>query len=380
MSTKRDCYEVLGVERDAYVEVIKKAYRGLAMKYHPDRNVGDEEASIRFKEAAEAYAILSDGEKKQVYDRYGHAGLNGMGGMPDFGGGAESIFEAFGDFFGDILGGGGGRRQRGGPRAGADLGMHLQIDLIEAYRGVRRKVTLERNELCGECSGTGAKKGSKPATCRTCNGHGVVIVAQGFFRVQQTCRACGGRGQIIADPCNGCRGRGRIPQQRTVEVDIPPGVSTGNRLQVQGEGEAGEPGAPRGMLVLELQVRDHPLFRREGDHLICQVPITFSQAALGATVDVPTLDGPIAQAIQPGIQSGDVIHLHGKGMPNVRSGRRGELAVQVLVETPRALTPRQEELLRELAELDHKNVSANRKGFFDSIKKLFTGPEMPEEK
>jgi molecular chaperone DnaJ len=377
MSTKRDCYEVLGVAKDASDEAIKKAYRGLAMKYHPDRNVGDEDASHRFKEAAEAYAILSDGEKKQVYDRYGHAGLNGMGGMPDFGG-AESIFEAFGDFFGDILGG--GRRQRGGPRAGADLSTHLEIDLIEAYRGVRRKVTITRNELCTECSGSGAKKGSKPATCRTCNGHGVVIAAQGFFRVQQTCRACGGRGQIIADPCNGCRGRGRVPQQRTVEVDIVPGISTGQGIQVRGEGEAGEPGAPRGSLVVQIQVRDHPLFRREGNHLICQVPITFSQAALGATIDVPTLDGPLAQTIPAGIQSHEVIQLRGKGMPDVRSGRRGDLVAQLLVETPRSLTPRQEELLRELAELDHKNVSANRKGFFDKIKELFTGTETPEEK
>ena len=375
MATRRDYYEVLGVERNASEDQLKKAYRALAMKYHPDRNVGDDDAAATFKEAAEAYAVLSDGQKRQVYDRYGHAGLTGAGGMPDFGG-AESIFEMFGDFFGDVFGGGRGRSR--GPRGGNDLGMGLSIDLIEAYRGVRKSVTLDRNELCSECSGSGAKKGSKPATCRTCQGQGATIVSQGPFRVQQTCRTCGGRGSIITDPCAGCHGRGRMPVRRTVEVDIPAGVQTGMRLSVPGEGEAGDPGGPRGSLVIEIQVHDHPLFRRQDDHLICQVPITISQAALGANVEVPTLDGAKVHAIPAGTQSGDVIHLHGKGMPNVRTGRRGELAVQVIVETPRNLTKRQEELLRELAELDHKNVSAQRKSFFDKIKELFTGPEEAE--
>jgi molecular chaperone DnaJ len=372
MATQRDYYEVLGVTKSASDDEIKKAYRGLAMKYHPDRNVGDEDAAVMFKEAAEAYAVLSDGQKRQVYDRYGHAGLSGMGGVPDFRG-AESIFDVFGDLF-DMFGGGGRGRSRG-PRAGNDLGMGLQIDLIEAYRGVRKSVTLDRNELCNECSGSGAKKGTRPGMCHTCQGHGVTVVAQGFFRVQQTCRACGGRGTIITDPCGACHGRTRMPVRRTLEVDVPPGVQTGMRLALAGEGEAGEPGGQRGSLVIEMQVRDHPLFRREGDHLICQVPITISQAALGAAIEVPTLDGPIVQQIEPGTQPGDVLHLHGKGMPNIRSGRRGELAVQLMVETPRKLTKRQEELFRELAELDQKHVSPQRKSFLDKIKELFRGPE-----
>jgi molecular chaperone DnaJ len=372
MATQRDYYEVLGVTKSANDDEIKKAYRGLAMKYHPDRNAGDDEAAVLFKEAAEAYAVLSDGQKRQVYDRYGHAGLSGMGGVPDFRG-AESIFDVFGDLF-DMFGGGGRGRSRG-PRAGNDLGMGLQIDLIEAYRGVRKSVTFDRNELCSECSGSGAKKGTRPATCHTCQGHGVTVVAQGFFRVQQTCRACGGRGTIITDPCGTCHGRGRMPVRRTLEVDVPPGVQTGIRLALAGEGEAGEPGGQRGTLVIEIQVRDHPLFRREGDHLICQVPITISQATLGAAIEVPTLDGPILQQIEAGTQPNDVLHLHGKGMPNVRSGRRGELAVQLMVETPRKLTKRQEELFRELAELDQKHVSPQRKSFLEKIKELFRGPE-----
>lgn len=373
MTTKRCYYEVLGVGKSAADEEIKKAYRTRAMKFHPDRNPGDEEAAVAFKEAAEAFEVLRDPQKRQVYDRYGHAGLNGMGGMPDFGGGAESIFEAFGDLFG-MFGGGGGRRQRG-PRAGDDLGYRMEIELVEAYRGIRKSITIPRNESCGDCGGSGAKKGSKPSACRTCNGAGVTVMSQGFFRVQQTCRACGGRGQIITDPCGGCHGRGRVQVQRTIELDIPPGAATGMRLALQGEGEAGEPGAPRGNLIIELTVRDHPLFRREGDHLVCQVPITFSQAALGGEIEIPTLDGALPKDIPAGSQSGDILRVGGKGMPNARNGRRGELLVQLMVETPRTLTKRQEELFRELAELDKSHVSAQRKSFFEKIRELFTGAE-----
>jgi len=241
MTTKRDFYEVLGVAKQAGDDEIKTSYRKLAMKYHPDRNHGDEEAAVYFKEAAEAYAVLSDPQKRQVYDRYGHAGLSNMGGMPDFGGaGAESIFNMFGDIFEMFTG---GQRQRG-PRPGGDLGVRLVIDLVEAYRGVRKSIVVPRHENCGECSGTGSKKGAKLATCRQCQGSGVTVTSQGFFRVQQKCRTCGGRGQIITDPCPSCNGVGRRQVQRTIEVDVPPGADTGMRFGLQGEGEAGEPGAP----------------------------------------------------------------------------------------------------------------------------------------
>lgn len=373
MTTKRCYYEVLSVAKTANDEEIKKAYRALAMKYHPDRNPGDEEAAVAFKEAAEAFEVLRDRQKRQVYDQFGHAGLSGMGGMPDFGGGAESIFEAFGDLFGMF---GGGKRR--GPRGGDDLGYRLEIDLVEAYRGVRKSITIPRHESCGDCSGTGSKKGSKPAACRNCGGSGVTVVSQGFFRVQQTCRACGGRGQTITDPCGTCHGRARVQVRRTIEIDIPAGAATGMRLQLQGEGEAGEAGAPRGNLIIEMLVRDHPLFRREGDHLICQVPITFSQAALGGSIEIPTLDGPAPKDIPAGSQSGDIIRMAGKGMPNVRGARRGELLAQLMVETPRNLTKRQEELFRELAELDKSHVSAQRKSFFEKIRELFTGDEPKE--
>lgn len=378
MSTKRDYYEVLGVAKQANDDEIRRAYRTLALKLHPDRNPGDDEAAVAFREALEAFEVLSKPEKRQVYDRYGHAGLSGMGGMPDFGGGADSIFEAFGDLFGGVFGGG-GRRQRG-PRPGDDLGFRIEIDLVEAYRGIRKSIVIPRNETCGECSGTGSKKGSKPSQCRTCQGAGVTMSNSGFFRVQQTCRSCGGRGQIITDPCSTCQGRAKVQVKRTIEVDIPPGAATGMRFLRQGEGEAGEPGAPRGNLIIEVHVRDHALFRREGDHLICQVPVTFSQAALGGALDIPTLDGPLQRDIPAGSQSGDVLRIAGKGMPSPRGGRRGELLVQLMVETPRTLTKRQEELFRELAELDKSHVSPQRTSFFDKIRDLFVGHDEPEKK
>ena len=374
MAGKRDYYEVLGVAKQADDDDIKKAYRTLAMKHHPDRNPGDEAAAVAFKEAAEAFEVLRDSQKRQVYDRYGHDGLRGAGGMPDFHG-ADSIFQAFGDLFGDFFSGGGGRRQRG-PQPGNDLGTRLEIDLPEAYRGCKKPLTIPRNEPCAECSGSGAKKGSRPTQCRTCQGHGVTIQRQGFFQVQQDCRACGGRGEIITDPCGICSGRGRVQIQRKLEIDIQPGSFTGLRYSVSGEGEAGQAGAPRGNLIVELLVREHSIFRREGDHLICQVPITFSQAALGGDIEVPTLDGPANQKLQAGVQSGDILRISGKGMPNLRAnGRRGELIVQVMVETPRTMTKRQEELFRELAELDKSHVSPQRKGFFEKIREIFVPGE-----
>jgi len=377
MAGKRDYYEILGVAKDTDDETIKKAYRKLAMQYHPDRNAGDREAEDKFKEAAEAYEVLRDPDKRQRYDRYGHAGLQGLN-VPHFDN-AESVFDLFGDLLGDLFGG--GPRGRRGPAAGHDLEVALDLELIEAARGVTKNITIPRKELCGECSGRGCRRGTQPAACRRCNGQGVVLLSQGFFRIQQTCQGCGGRGVIIADPCPACQGRCCVVARRSLDVVIPAGVDTRNQVRVSGEGEAGEPGAPRGDLYVTIRVRDHPFFRREGTTLVCQVPITFSQAALGADIDVPTLDGVITHSVKRGTQSGDVARVANHGMPNVRSGRKGDLMVQFVVETPRHLTKRQEELLRELAELENKNVSPQRKSFLDKLKEFFTAePPTPDAK
>ncbi len=367
MTGKKDLYEILGVAKSASEEEIKKAYRTLAMKYHPDRNHGDDEAAVKFKEAAEAYAVLSDPERKQIYDRYGHAGLQGSG-IPDFGN-AESIFDLFGDVFGDLFGGGGRRRR--GPRPGEHVHIGMELDLFQAARGVTRKITVTRKDTCDECRGNGCKKGTQPVPCRQCKGQGAVFVSQGFFRIQQTCRGCGGSGVIIADPCPKCRGWGRIDAQRTLELNLPPGVFDGFTFAVQGEGSAGAPGGPRGDLICEVRVREHPLLHRDGDHLYCRVPITFSQAALGGDVLIPTLDGTVNYKLPAGLQSGEFVTLHGKGMPSLRTGRRGDMKVQVLVETPKSLSKKQEELLRQLAELDNKDVTPQRKSFFDKVKEFF---------
>jgi molecular chaperone DnaJ len=369
MAGKIDYYEVLGITKEADGEVIKKAYRKLAMQYHPDRNAGDPEAEVKFKAAAEAYEVLRDPEKRQRYDRYGHAGLQGMN-VPHFDN-AQSVFDVFGDLLGDIFGGGGGRGGRG-PAAGHDLEVTLELELAEAARGITKNITIPRKELCGDCSGNGCRRGTQPASCRRCGGQGAVLLSQGFFRIQQTCQGCGGRGVIITDPCPNCQGRCHVVARRSLDVTIPPGVDTGNRVRYAGEGEAGGPGAPRGDLFIAVHVRDHPFFHREGANLICQVPITFSQAALGADIDVPTLDGIIAHSVKRGTQSGDVMRIANQGMPNLRSGRKGDLMVQLVIETPRHLTKRQEELLRELAELEKKNVSPQRKSFLEKLKGFFT--------
>jgi molecular chaperone DnaJ len=375
MAGKRDYYEVLGVERQASEEEIKRAYRKLAMQHHPDRNPGDAEAELKFKEAAEAYDVLRDAEKRARYDRYGHAGLEGVG-MPHFSD-VESIFDMFGDLFGlgDVFG-----RRRRGPAPGQDLQIAVELDLLEASRGVSKTVTVERAERCGECGGNGARKGSTPRPCNRCGGRGVVIVRQGFFQMQTTCQACGGRGAVIVDPCPGCNGHGRVMAERKLEVSIPPGVDTGNRVRLAGEGEAGDNGAPRGDLYCLIRVRPHPFFQRDGTDLLCQVPITVSQAALGAQIEVPTLQGRHSFTLPSGVQSGEVFRLRGKGMPDIRFlGRgdasernRGDLLVRLVVETPKKLTKRQEELFRELAEIDQKHVSPERKSFLEKLKGWFT--------
>ncbi len=370
---KRDYYEVLGVERGADDEEVKKAYRRLAMQYHPDRNVGDKEAEEKFKEAAEAYEVLRDPAKRQRYDRYGHAGLDGVN-VPHFTN-VESVFDILGDVFGDLFG-----QRRQGPQGGRHLQVQVEVDLAEAYRGTQKTITIPREEVCPECYGEGNRRGTRKDLCKRCRGQGVVALNQGFFTLQRPCPGCGGRGTVIADPCPACRAGGRVTIERTLTVTVPPGVDTGSRLHKAGEGEAGDPGAPRGDLYVIVRVREHTLFQRDGAHLVCQVPITMSQAALGGDVEVPTLDGPVTHALKRGVQSGEVVRLHGKGMPSVRGGRQGDLLVQVVVETPRNLTKRQEELYRELAEIDQKHVSPQRKSFLNKLRDFFTPPQPPDAK
>jgi molecular chaperone DnaJ len=369
-SSKRDYYEVLGVARDADDDTLKKAYRRLAMQYHPDRNVGDHEAEIKFREAAEAYEVLRDPQKRARYDRYGHAGLEGLG-MPDFGD-ADAVMDIFGDLFGGVFGG----RRRRGPQPGRDLQITVELDLLEAFRGIQKTLTIPREETCGECGGSGARAGTRPAPCRRCGGHGAVLQGAGFFRIQQTCGACGGRGVVITDPCNRCHGQGTVEVERQVPVNIPPGVDSDVSIRVSGEGESGQPGAPPGDLYVVIRVRKHPLFVRQGLDLHCEVPVTFSQAALGSPLEVPALDGKLLTVtLKRGTQSGDEVRVSGKGMPHLRGGRPGDLVVHVRVLTPRNLTKRQEELLRELDEIDGKHVPPERKSFLDRVREFFTPKE-----
>lgn len=380
--TKRDYYEVLGVSRDADTDQIERAFKKLARQHHPDRNIGDEEAEAKFKEVQEAHEVLVNPDKRDRYDRYGHAGLEGAN-DPGFGQ-PSSFADLVNDLFGTFMGGQGGGRRGRGPQRGSDLRMALDITLVDAARGVKKEVRVRRHEVCLECAGSGSKS-SKRATCGRCKGRGEFIQRQGFFELRQTCPSCQGTGTVVADPCPACRGGGRVEVERTIPVTVPPGADTGLRLFVGGEGDAGEPGAPRGDLELVVRVAEHPLFKREGpDLFIPEFPITLSQAALGATLEVPTLTGRAKLVVPAGTQTGAELRLRGEGVPELRvtrqgaaveNTRKGDLRVTVVVETPTHLTRRQEELLRELAEIEHKQVSPQRKGFFDKIKDLFSSPE-----
>jgi molecular chaperone DnaJ len=376
-TTKRDFYEVLGVARDVEPDEIKRAYRQLALKYHPDRNPGDKEAEKKFKEAAEAYEVLCDVEKRQRYDRYGHAGLEGSA-VHDFRS-TEDIMSAFSDIFGGgLFGDLFGQRQRG-PRPGPDLLMKLEIELVEAARGTTRAIEVNRQEWCGECRGSGARKGTTPTTCNYCGGRGQIVQARGFFQVATTCPACGGEGVRITDPCPQCRGAGRTPSSTKLQVDVPRGVESGMWLQLRNQGELGDLGAPRGNLRIQIVVRRHPLLERRRNDLYCQVPISFAQAALGAEVQVPTLDRPETIQVPRGTQSGEILRIRGRGMPDISGRGRGDELVEVVVETPRGLTARQEELLREFAEIEHEQVSPRRKSFFEKLREYFTEEsESPE--
>jgi molecular chaperone DnaJ len=370
MATKRDYYEVLGLRRDSAPEDIKKAYRQMALKNHPDKNPGDKAAEQRFKEAAEAYEVLSDTTKRQRYDRYGHAGMEGAG-VHDFRN-AEDIMSAFSDIFGGGLFGDFFGQRRRGPRAGQDLLMKLEIELTEAARGTTKPIELSRQEFCQDCNGSGARKGTVASTCSYCEGRGQVVQSRGFFQVATTCPACGGEGVRVNDPCPGCRGSGRVASVAHLKVDVPPGVDSGMWLQLRNQGEPGDPGAPRGNLRIQIQVKRHPFFERRNNDLFCSVPISFPQAALGAEIEVPTLTGPEHLAVPKGTQSGDVLKLRGRGMPDLSGRGRGDELVEVVVETPRHLSVRQEELLRELAEIEHETVSPKRKSFFEKLRDYFT--------
>jgi len=360
--TKRDYYEVLGVGRRASKDEIKKAYRKLALQYHPDRNTGDKQAEEKFKEAAEAYEVLNDSEKRELYDRFGHAGLqqSGFTGFTNF----DDIFSSFGDIFEEFFGfgprGGHGRRVR----RGADLRYDLTIDFMDAAFGKEMEVEVGKHELCEECGGSGTKGGAQPSVCHMCGGRGQVTRSQGFFSISTTCPTCNGSGTVITDPCDQCSGAGRVRKTKKLALKIPPGVENGSRLRLQGEGEVGDVGAPPGDLYVFIRVDEHEIFQRRGDDVIVGVPITYSQAALGGEVEIPTLEGPDALSIPKGTQPGREFRIPNKGIPRLRGRGRGDLVVIVYIEVPRKTNKETENVLRELAELEGARVSPPKKRLF----------------
>lgn len=371
--TKRDYYEVLGVNRDASEDDLKKSYRKLAMKYHPDRNPDSKEAEEKFKEAKEAYEMLSDANKRAAYDQYGHAGVDpSAGGGGNYQHGFGNFADAFSDIFGDIFGGGGGGGGRSNVYRGADLRYNLELSLEEAARGTETKIRIPTMEVCGTCEGSGAKPGTAPTTCSTCGGHGQVRMQQGFFSIQQTCPHCHGSGKMIADPCKECHGAGRIKQHKTLSVKIPAGVDTGDRIRLAGEGEHGINGGPAGDLYVMVHLKEHAVFKRDGDDLHCEMPISFTTAALGGDIEIPTLDGHAKIKITEETQSGKVFRLRSKGIKGVRSQSHGDLYVHVQVETPVKLNARQKELLRELESISQGgDNNPQAKGWMDKVKDFF---------
>lgn len=367
--SKRDYYEVLGVSRDADENTIKKAYRRLAMKYHPDRNAGDVKSEEMFKEAKEAYEILTDASKRAAYDQFGHAGVNANAAG---GGGAQGFSDAFSDIFGDIFGTRSGRSHM---HRGSDLRYNLEISLEQAAHGTETKIRIPTMEQCETCHGDGAKPGTSPKTCSTCNGHGQVRMQQGFFSIQQTCPKCQGSGKIITDPCPTCHGVGRVKQQKTLTVKIPVGVDDGDRIRISGEGEAGLNGGPPGDLYVVVHLAAHPVFRREGDHLHCEIPISFTVAALGGEIEVPTLEGHAKIKVPAETQTGKIFRLRDKGIKGVRSHDKGDLLCHVVVETPVKLTARQKELLEELEAISLKDGSRHSpraKSWMDKAREFFS--------
>jgi len=374
--SKQDYYEVLGVSKNASDAELKKAYRRAAQKYHPDRNPDDATAEEKFKVAKEAYEVLSDAQKRAAYDQFGHAGVEHGGGGAGFGAGGASFSDIFGDVFGDIFGGGGGGGRGGGQRVyrGADLRYNLELSLEEAVRGTTVKIRVPTYTPCKTCNGSGAKKGTRPTTCTTCGGHGQVRMQQGFFSVQQTCPRCNGTGSMISDPCADCHGQGRVKEQKTLSVKVPVGVDSGDRIRLANEGEAGENGGPSGDLYVQIQVRNHPIFKRDEANLYCEVPISFIDAALGGEMEVPTLDGRVVLKVPPETQTGKLFRMRGKGVKPVRGGAVGDLLCRVVVETPVKLNSKQKALLHQLDESLKGNGKHNPQhhSWLDGVKKFFT--------
>ncbi len=369
MSDKRDCYEVLGVGKSATTDEIRSAFRKLALKYHPDRNPGNTEAEGKFKEISAAYDVLSDDEKRKAYDAYGHEGLRGYA-QRDFSSASfEDIFSAFGDIFGgggggqsmfgDIFGQGRGGRQ--GPHRGTSLRVEIELDFKEAASGVEKSILVWRNELCAPCKGSGAKPGSQPQTCRECGGRGELMRSAGFFSIRQTCPTCGGAGKVIVDPCPACRGAGVQRVKREIKVKVPAGIEDSTRMRVGGEGEPSRDGGPAGDLYVDVFVKPHAFFTRDGADLFCEMPISFAVAAMGAEIDVPTLEGRAKLKVPKGAPSGQVLRLRGQGIPSMNGHGRGDLLVRIVVQVPTKLSKRQEELLQEFEKLD----AENRKGFWE---------------
>ena len=372
--SKRDYYEVLGVSRDADDKELKKAYRRIAMKFHPDRNPGDSEAENKFKEANEAYEVLSDTQKRAAYDQFGHEGVNAGGGFGPGGPGGASFSDIFGDVFGDIFGGGAAGGRRGGPQRGADLRYNLEIDLEEAVKGTTVKIRVPTLVGCDLCDGSGAKKGSKPVTCTTCGGLGQVRMQQGFFSVQQTCPNCRGKGKTISDPCSKCYGRGLVEETKTLSVKVPPGIDTGDRIRLSGEGEAGPDGGPAGGLYVQGSGREHSIFQRDGKHLYCEVPITIVDAALGGELEVPTLESRVKLKIPPETQTGKLFRLRGKGVMPLRGGSVGDLLCRVVIETPVNLTKHQRDLMKQLGDSFTESgdkQSPRKSSWFEGVKNFF---------
>ena len=371
---KRDYYEVLGVGKSASADEIKRAYRRMAMKYHPDKNPNDKQAETRFKQCAEAYEVLSDPEKRRRYDQFGHEGLRGIG-MRDFSRmNVDDIFSMFGldDLFGDFFGTRGGRSARqAGPARGYDLETMVELTLNDVAGGTEKTIEFTRQDICSECNGTACAKGSRPAQCPTCNGAGQVARGAGFFQMISTCRQCGGTGRIITDPCKRCKGTARVPKKRVVNIKIPPGVHEGQGIRVANEGEPGRNGGPRGDLYCYVRIKPHEFLQRDGNDLVVVVPISITEAALGAVIDVPSLNGTKGLKIPPGTQYGRVFRIKGQGLPDMRTGRTGDELVQITIETPAKLNAEQRKLLEEFAKTENKTVFPTSKGFFEKLKRRF---------
>ena len=373
--SKRDYYEVLGVSKGASDREIKKAYKRLAMKFHPDRTQGDKSKEEQFKEVKEAYEVLNDDQKRAAYDQYGHAAFEQGGHGGGYGGGAQDFGDIFGDVFGDIFGGGrGGRGGQSRARQGSDLRYNLEMSLEDAVKGKSVELKVPTYVSCDPCGGSGAKKGTSAKTCGTCRGHGQVQMRQGLFAVQQTCPTCSGQGKVISDPCTSCRGQGRVEKTKTLNAKIPAGVDTGDRIRLSGEGEAGEHGAPAGDLYVQVSVKDHKIFVRDENNLYCEVPISFTTAALGGEIEVPTLEGKVKLKIPKETQTGKMFRLRGKGVKSVRSSVVGDLMCKVVIETPVNLSGAQKDLLKQLEsgiEGKRSHHSPKETGFFDGVKKFF---------